>query len=64
MNRNGGAIKTSSDKMHEKYKDLDFADAKSVSETPHHAQNNCASVSAGSGVGFDFRLFATEKAVS
>src|ERR1035437_5588854 len=38
MNRNGGAMKTSSDKMYEKYKDFDFADAKSVSETPHLAK--------------------------
>ncbi len=38
MSRNGGAMKTSSDKMHEKYKDFDFAEAKSVSETPHLAK--------------------------
>jgi uncharacterized protein (DUF4415 family) len=38
MSRNGGAMKTSSDKMYEKYKDFDFADAKSVSETPHLAK--------------------------
>lgn len=31
-------MKTSSDKMFEKYKDFDFADAKSVSETPHLAK--------------------------
>jgi uncharacterized protein (DUF4415 family) len=31
-------MKTSSDKMYEKYKDIDFADAKSVSETPHLAK--------------------------
>jgi hypothetical protein len=29
---NGAAMKTSSDKMYEKYKDFDFADAKSVSD--------------------------------
>jgi uncharacterized protein (DUF4415 family) len=38
MNHNGGVMKTSSDKMYEKYKDFDFADAKSVSETPHLAK--------------------------
>jgi uncharacterized protein (DUF4415 family) len=38
MNRNGGAMKTSSDKMHEKYNDFDFTDAKSVRETPHLAK--------------------------
>lgn len=27
-------MKTSSDKMHDKYKDFDFTDAKAVSETP------------------------------
>ena len=31
-------MKTSSDKMYEKYKDFDFAEAKSVSETPHLAK--------------------------
>lgn len=31
-------MKTSSDKMHEKYKDFDFSDAKSVSETHHLAK--------------------------
>lgn len=31
-------MKTSSDKVYEKYKDFDFADAKSVSETPHLAK--------------------------
>ena len=31
-------MKTSSDKMHEKYKDFDFKDAKSVIETPHLAK--------------------------
>lgn len=38
MSRNGGAMKTSSDKMYEKYKDFDFTSAKSVSETPHLAK--------------------------
>lgn len=38
MNRNGGVMKISSDKTHEKYKDFDFADAKPVSETPHLAK--------------------------
>lgn len=31
-------MKASSDKMHEKYKELDFADAKPVAETPHLAK--------------------------
>jgi uncharacterized protein (DUF4415 family) len=31
-------MKTSSDKMHDKYKDFDFTDAKAVSETPHLAK--------------------------
>ena len=31
-------MKTSSDKMHDKYKGLDFTDAKPVSETPHLAK--------------------------
>lgn len=31
-------MKTSSDKMYEKYKDFDFVDAKSVRETPHLAK--------------------------
>ncbi len=31
-------MKTSSDKMHNKYKDFDFADAKPVRETPHLAK--------------------------
>ena len=31
-------MKTSSDKMYDTYKDLDFADAKPVSETPHLAK--------------------------
>lgn len=38
MNRNGGAMKASSDKMYDKYKDLDFADAKPVTDTPHLAK--------------------------
>ena len=38
MSRNGDAMKTSSDKMNEKYKDFDFAEAKSVSVTPHLAK--------------------------
>jgi len=28
-------MKTSSDKMYDKYKDFDFSDAKPVAETPH-----------------------------
>ena len=31
-------MKTSSDKMYDTYKDLDFTDAKPVSETPHLAK--------------------------
>lgn len=31
-------MKTSSDKMHDKYKDFDFTDAKPVNETPHLAK--------------------------
>ena len=31
-------MKASSDKIHDKYKDLDFTDAKPVSETPHLAK--------------------------
>ena len=31
-------MKTSSDKMYEKYKDFEFTDAKSVSDTPHLAK--------------------------
>ena len=31
-------MKTSSDKMFDKYKDYDFTDAKSVAETPHIAK--------------------------
>ncbi len=31
-------MKASSDKMHDKYKDFDFTDAKPVSETPHLAK--------------------------
>jgi uncharacterized protein (DUF4415 family) len=31
-------MKSSSDKMHERYKDFDFTDAKSVNETPHLAK--------------------------
>jgi len=31
-------MKSSSDKMYEKFKDFDFADAKPVSETPHLAK--------------------------
>lgn len=31
-------MKASSDKIHAKYKDLDFTDAKKVSETPHLAK--------------------------
>jgi uncharacterized protein (DUF4415 family) len=38
MNRNGGVMKPSSDKVYEKYKDFDFTEAKSVSETPHLAK--------------------------
>ena len=38
VDSNGGTMKTSSDKMHEKYKDFNFTDAKSVSETPHLAE--------------------------
>lgn len=30
-------MKASFDKMYDKYKDFDFADAKSVAETPHLA---------------------------
>lgn len=35
-------MKTSSDKMFEKYKDFDFAEAKKVSETPHLAKLQAA----------------------
>lgn len=38
MNRNGGAMKASSEKMYDKYKDFDFADAKPVAETLHLAK--------------------------
>ncbi len=31
-------MKTSSDKMYDKYKDIDFSDAKPVRETPHLAK--------------------------
>jgi len=31
-------MKTSSDKIHDKYKDFDFTDAKPVSDTPHLAK--------------------------
>ncbi|MBI5484233.1 MAG: BrnA antitoxin family protein [Deltaproteobacteria bacterium] len=31
-------MKASSDKMYDKYKDIDFADAKTVAETPHLAK--------------------------
>jgi uncharacterized protein (DUF4415 family) len=35
MSRNGGVMKRSSDKMHEKFKNYDFSNAKPVAETPH-----------------------------
>src|SRR6266567_880085 len=38
MSRNGGAMKASSDKMYDKFKDNDFSDAKPVAETPHLAK--------------------------
>jgi len=38
MSRNGGDMKSSSNKIFEKFKDLDFADAKPVAETPHLAK--------------------------
>ncbi len=37
MSRNGGAMKASSDKMYDKFKDYDFTDAKPVAKTPHLA---------------------------
>jgi hypothetical protein len=38
MSRNGGVMKTDSDKMFDRYKDYDFTDAKTVAETPHLAK--------------------------
>lgn len=38
MNHNGGDMKTSSDKMYDKYKDFDFSEAKPVADTPHLAK--------------------------
>ncbi len=38
MSRRGGDMKSNSDKIFEKFKDLDFADAKPVAETPHLAK--------------------------
>jgi uncharacterized protein (DUF4415 family) len=38
MSRNGGAMKASSDKVYDKYKDFDFSEAKPVVETPHLAK--------------------------
>ena len=35
MRPKGGAMKNKPDKVFEKYKDYDFADAKTVAETPH-----------------------------
>lgn len=43
MNHKGGVMKTNSDKTYEKYKDFDFADAKSVCETPHLAKHQAES---------------------
>jgi methylaspartate ammonia-lyase len=38
MSHNGSAMKASSDNVCDKYKDLDFTDAKSVAATPHLAK--------------------------
>lgn len=35
MSRSGDVMKNNTDKAYQKYKDYDFADAKTVAETPH-----------------------------
>jgi predicted DNA binding CopG/RHH family protein len=42
MGRNGGDMKNNSDKTYEKFKDYDFADAKTVAKTPHLAKLQAA----------------------